>query len=116
MFSLVLSLAMISTFGFTAAYDSLPCQWSQWKCVLMTLTTGFLVSPWICWYMAREADGFECESTTTTPSSVMITAALQLTLYRVAAMAPYTPSPTFLSSKRSLSAVCAYADGAQHSS
>jgi len=79
---------MISTFGFVAAYDSLPCQWSQWKCVLMTLMTGFLVIPWICWYMAREAEGLECESTTMTPSSVMMTAALQLTLYRVAAMAP----------------------------
>ena len=87
-FSFVAWEAMISTFGFVAAYDSLPCQWSQWKCVLMTLRTGFLVIPWSCVYMAREAEGLECESTTTTPSSVMITAALQLTLYRVAAMAP----------------------------
>src|SRR5262249_52993108 len=79
-FSFVRSEAMISSLGLVAAYDSLPCQWSQWKLVLMTLMTGFLVMPWICWYMDREAEGFECESTTTTPSSVRITAALQLTL------------------------------------
>jgi hypothetical protein len=30
--------------------------------------------------MKKVADGFECESTTTTPSLVMMTAALQLTL------------------------------------
>ena len=87
-FSFVCWEAMISSFGFVAAYDSLPCQWSQWKCVLMTLMTGFLVIPWICVYIAREAEGLEWESTTITPSSVMITAALQLTLNRVAAMAP----------------------------
>src|SRR5262249_1003962 len=79
-FSFVRSEAMISSLGVEAAYDSLPCQWDQWKCVLMTLMTGLLAIPWICWYMARDADGFECESTTMTPSSVMITAALQLTL------------------------------------
>src|SRR5712691_6694039 len=82
----------------------------------MIFLIGLLVTAWISLYTARAADGFEWESTTTTPSSVTITAALQLTLYRVAAMAAYTPSPTFFSSKRSLSAVCAYADGAQHSS
>ena len=87
MFSFVFSLVMISILGFCAAYDSLPCQWSQWKCVLITLMTGFWVIPWICWYTAREADGLECVSTTMTPSSVMITAALQFTLYRVAAIA-----------------------------
>src|SRR2546422_5566733 len=87
-FSFVCWEAMISSFGFVAAYDSLPCQWSQWKCVLMTLMTGFLVIPWICMYIAREAEGLEWESTTITLSSVMITAALQFTLNRVAAMAP----------------------------
>ena len=112
-FSRVCWVATISSPGLAAAYTSFPCQWSQWKCVLMILRTGFLVTAWISLYSARAAEGFEWESTTITPSSVMITAALQLSLYRVSAMAAYTPSATFLSWKSSLSAVWAWAGRTQ---
>src|SRR5262245_6676070 len=60
--------------------------------------------------------GLEWESTTTTPSLVRITAALEFTLYRGAAIAAYTPSATCLSSKRSLSAVLASAANTQQES
>ena len=46
----------------------------------MIFRTGFLETAWISLYRARAADGFECESTTTTPSLVSITAALEFTL------------------------------------
>jgi len=48
-----------------------------------------------------------------TPSSVTMIAALQLVLYRGAEIAAYTPSPIFLISNSSLSAVSAYAGMAQ---
>src|SRR2546427_12497200 len=114
--SFIFSDAMISRLGLAWAYTSLPCQWSQWKCVLMIFRTGFLETAWISLYRARAADGFEWESTTTTPSLVSMTAALELTLYRTAATAAHTPSPTFLSSKDSAPAVWAYALTPQQSS
>src|SRR5882672_4844297 len=82
----------------------------------MTLRIGCLVMPWISRYRACAAEGLEWESTTTTPSLVRITAALEFTLYRGAAMAAYTPSATCLSSKRSLSAVLASAANTQQGS
>src|SRR5712691_10659933 len=68
----------------------------------MSLRMGCWVTPRIAWNSARAADGLECESTTTTPSLVRITAAFEFTLYWGAAIAAYTPSATGLSSKRSL--------------
>ena len=53
--------------------------------------------------MVRAADGFEWESTTRTPSSVSMSAVLQLTLYARAATATCTPSATFWTSKRASS-------------
>ena len=79
-FCFVCSVVMISRPGLAAAYTSLPCQWSQWKCVLMILRTGFLLTAWISLYRAWAADGLECVSTMTMPSLVSITAALELTL------------------------------------
>src|SRR5215510_10757823 len=82
----------------------------------MILRIGCLVMPWISRYRACAAEGLEWESTTTTPSLVRITAALEFTLYRGAAIAAYTPSATCLSSKRSLSAVLASAANTQQGS
>ena len=52
---------------------------------------------------ARAAEGLEWESTTRTPSSVSMSAVLQLTLYARAATATWTPSATFWTSKRASS-------------
>src|SRR5262245_50087242 len=82
----------------------------------MILRIGCLVMFWISRYRAWAAEGLEWESTTTTPSLVRITAALEFTLYRGAAIAAYTPSVTCLSSKRSLSAVLASAANTQQES
>src|SRR6266568_3636374 len=48
--------------------------------------------------MTRAADGLECVSTMTTPSSLSMIAVLQLTLYAGAATATCTPSAIFLKS------------------
>src|SRR5262249_16246948 len=82
----------------------------------MSFRTGCLVTPWISWNNARAAEGLECESTTTTPSLVRITAALELILYCGAAIAAYTPSATALSSKRSLVTVLPSAGKTQQGS
>src|SRR6266436_6669634 len=82
----------------------------------MILRIGCLVTPRISSYRARAADGLECESTTTTPSLVRITAAFEFTLYWGAAIAAYTPSATALSSKRSLVTVLPSAGKTQQGS
>src|SRR5215471_6156253 len=82
----------------------------------MSLRMGCLVTPWISWNSARAAEGLECESTTTTPSLVRITAAFEFTLYWGAAIAAYTPSATALSSKRSLVTVLPSAGKTQQGS
>src|SRR5690349_16870760 len=46
--------------------------------------------------MTRAAEGFECVSSTITPSSPSMFAVLQFTLYAGAATAAHTPSATFL--------------------
>src|SRR5215470_16542081 len=82
----------------------------------MSFEMGCCVTPRISWNSARAADGLECESTTTTPSLVRITAALELILYCGAAIAAYTPSATALSSKRSLVTVLPSAGKTQQGS
>src|SRR5215510_7402847 len=82
----------------------------------MILLIGWRVIPWISRYRAKAAEGLECESTTTTPSLVRITAALELILYCGVAIAAYTPSATALSSKRSLVTVLPSAGKTQQGS
>lgn len=40
-FTFVFWEVRISRPGLAAAYTWFPCQWSQWKCVLIILRTGF---------------------------------------------------------------------------
>src|SRR5262249_3963233 len=82
----------------------------------MSFEIGCWVTPRISWNNALAADGLECESTTTTPSLVRITAAFEFTLYWGAAIAAYTPSATGLSSKRSLVTVLPSAGKTQQGS
>src|SRR5713101_9807004 len=82
----------------------------------MSLRMGCWVTPRISWNSARAAEGLECESTTTTPSLVRITAALEFILHCGAAIAAYTPSATGLSSKRSLVTVLPSAGKTQQGS